>query len=205
MKTKTINLYTFDELTPEAQKKALDKYRDWNVNGWNTDSWADYMIEETFKEELTELGYINPKIMFSGFGSQGDGACFTCDDIDVAEVLRRLTNIKDEKTLLLNWGLLINNHKSEEVTMNIEHSGRYYHAHSTTLDISNNRDNDAVLETMVTEFYELCSKEIVELGNSLYKRLEKEYDELTSDEAIKEAWLDNEYYFTADGVLESNK
>lgn len=194
MKTKTINLYTFDELTPEVQKKALDKYRDWNVNGWNTDSWADYMIEETFKEELTELGYINPKIMFSGFGSQGD----------VAEVLRRLTNIKDEKLLILNWGLLINAHKNEDVLLSVDHSGRYYHAHSVTLDIMNENNHDPVLETMIDEFYELCSKEIVELSNSFYKRLEKEYDELTSDEAIKEAFIENEYYFTKDGELEKD-
>ena len=30
MKTKTINLYKFEELTAEQQEKVLDKYRDWN-------------------------------------------------------------------------------------------------------------------------------------------------------------------------------
>lgn len=48
----------------------------------------DYIIEK--KREIEKLGYNNVKIYYSGFWSQGDGACFTCDSISFHIIYDRL-------------------------------------------------------------------------------------------------------------------
>lgn len=37
--------------------------------------WYDFIYDD-WKETLENAGFINPEIHFSGFWSQGDGACF---------------------------------------------------------------------------------------------------------------------------------
>lgn len=78
-------LYDLDELPEAIQKRVIEKHRDINVDGshWH----EDFLYFE--HEKLTALGYENAGIFFSGFGSQGDGACFDAD-IDVETVLKRL-------------------------------------------------------------------------------------------------------------------
>lgn len=64
----------FEELNEKQRAKVLDDYRDINVDY----DWYDFLIEE-YTEKLESLGYENIKIEFSGFYSQGDGACFIAD------------------------------------------------------------------------------------------------------------------------------
>jgi hypothetical protein len=101
----------FDELTDKQKAKVLDNLRYINVNY----DWYEYTIEE-FEAKLKKLGFYDIKTEFSGFWSQGDGACFTakhkrgtiykgqytryshantmsCDESDVLlAVAKRLTN-----------------------------------------------------------------------------------------------------------------
>lgn len=46
------------------------------------ETWHDQILE-TLKEELAEAGFENADIMYTGFWSQGDGASFTCNLVDV--------------------------------------------------------------------------------------------------------------------------
>jgi hypothetical protein len=78
MRTIRIKLYKFSELTKGAKQKALDQLRDINTD--NND-WHDPVLTGA-KEDLIAAGYENPEILYSGFYSQGDGACFTCSKID---------------------------------------------------------------------------------------------------------------------------
>lgn len=73
MRTIETTLYQFDELSDEAKAKALDQCRDWSVDH----HWWEFVYER-FAEDMAERGYsIHVKdINFSGFWSQGDGACF---------------------------------------------------------------------------------------------------------------------------------
>jgi hypothetical protein len=50
----------------------LDKYR--YVNTEHHEWWG--CVYEDWKQRLEELGFFNIHIYFSGFASQGDGACF---------------------------------------------------------------------------------------------------------------------------------
>ena len=70
MKKIEITVYEFSELHEKIQDKLVNEYTLY-------DDGYEYMIEEWHKK-LSLMGYKNPKIKFSGFGSQGDGASFTC-------------------------------------------------------------------------------------------------------------------------------
>lgn len=72
MQTKTYNIYTYDELTTEAQEKA----RDWYKEG-NEYFWLEEYITEKAEELLKNAGFTNlhnPKPFYSLSYCQGDGA-----------------------------------------------------------------------------------------------------------------------------------
>lgn len=76
MRTITHTVYTYDELSPEAQAKARDWYRDGEEYEW----LGEYMREEldTLFEQykITDAG---TELRYSLNYSQGDGASFTGD------------------------------------------------------------------------------------------------------------------------------
>lgn len=131
----------FSELSAKGKAKAIDAHRDINTDH----DWFDFMIED-YENKLKKLGFHNIKIYFSGFSSQGDGACFTASHRRGA----------------------------------IEHIGRYCHEMSMTCD------NAALLEVARR------------IARELYRDLGREYDYLTSAEAIAEAIEANDIEFDAD-------
>jgi len=74
MKEKTVKLYQFNEIQDENLiKKILNNYSNINID---YEDWYHYTLEH-YTEELEKIGLHSVKIEFSGFFSQGDGACFT--------------------------------------------------------------------------------------------------------------------------------
>lgn len=56
--------------------EAVEKARQWLAEAATGDSfWYEYTIDQ-WKEALESIGFTAPKIWFSGFGNQGDGALF---------------------------------------------------------------------------------------------------------------------------------
>ncbi len=89
MITKTYNVYTYNELSKEAQRKALEYNYDFNINGTE---WESPVLDDR-TARLEEYGFYNPKILYTGFSSQGDGACFTAT-LDNGGLLEFLTKTK---------------------------------------------------------------------------------------------------------------
>lgn len=82
MKTAVINLYSFDELDDKVADRILESYRE--------EMEIDYdPVIEGAKEELEKIGASDIDIFWSGFYSQGDGACFCCD-FDAEKILNTL-------------------------------------------------------------------------------------------------------------------
>lgn len=79
MKTKTIELYEYAELPEDIKEKVLQENRYINVE----DSWWCEPVEDEWKERLEAEGFRGVKIAFSGFCSQGDGASFTAESVDL--------------------------------------------------------------------------------------------------------------------------
>lgn len=179
--TEITEVYKFDELPEEVKTKALALYRNINVEH----DWYDYTIEE-FKTKLDSLGFINSKVYFTGFWSQGDGACFDAE-IDYSVVLpARLKDIECEINIAkTNFA----NHYCHEKTRYIEYS--LYIDENKYPNIT--KAFNKVMADLEAKRLELCSE--------LYSQLNTEYNFLVSDEQIEETLIANDYEFTIDGEI----
>lgn len=192
MKYKTIELRLFNECSDELQKKILQNYYDINLDfsltDWN-DSYADSLINQ---------GFNNPQIYYDLSCSQGNGACFDCSSFDFEKLLAKY-NIPHK-----NWIIdILNNYcactiiKNGYATYYTHEKTRYFNidfydsgSHSRLQDtIENIKNNIEYIR------YEACTK--------LYNDLMNEYEYQTSDEAIKETLIVNEYYFNKYGKIEN--
>jgi len=69
---KVIKKYAkFNELSKKGQMKAIEKNRQINVDH----EWFNFVFED-YTSKLKKLGFYDIKLYFTGFYSQGDGACF---------------------------------------------------------------------------------------------------------------------------------
>ena len=126
-----------------------------------------------------------PSIYFSGFASQGDGACFegwygyekqsTRKIRDYAPQDSKLHAIADSLAQLQRRNFY-------RLRATIRHTGHYCHRYSVSIDVT--RDDDASPSMGDIEQLEELLRDLMLW---LYKTLEAEHDYLTSDEAIIEA------------------
>jgi hypothetical protein len=218
MRTITKNLYGFDELSPEAKERAIQKTRE--SDGYLSYDWWDG-VYDFFTEDMKAHGIQVEKIYFSGFWCQGDGACFE-GFIKIPEHLLIVNIMPDE----LRQELVAFNAKAKlrglpliELSYNavVKHSGHYYHSHSmgvTSYDNYRIEDYDAgedeelqqeanalINKLWGQDFEDLANEICRDHADDLYKDLEKEYEYLTSDEAIAEHLVANDYEFDEDGAL----
>lgn len=183
MRTIRTKVYKFDELTPSAQNKAIELLNDLNVH----ENWFDPTIENMV-EMLSENGFDNAKIQFSGFWSQGDGASFDadinlkhfCKDKRILAIAGNYCDFRIEKNSFAN-------HYSHEKTRYVEYNAldeKFVCINSALQDLS---------RTIEEKRLSLCKQ--------IYKDLENDYEYLTSREAIIESIQANEYEFFKDGKL----
>lgn len=71
MKTVTVETFEFNELTDEAKEVA----RAWWREGALDYDWYDFIFEDATTVGKC-MGIDVENILFTGFNSQGDGACF---------------------------------------------------------------------------------------------------------------------------------
>lgn len=81
----THTLYKFEELSEEAQKKAIETFQQWNYENYDNDR-----IKELFEDELKELGYPAQEIEFGLGYCQSDGVAFYGVIENIEAVVRRL-------------------------------------------------------------------------------------------------------------------
>ena len=205
--------YTFAELSDAAKDNARDAFR--NNNDYPYDDWWDGVYEDAgriatilgldiMETERTKAGrtYQTVSISFSGFCSQGDGACFTgsysfnpkaitemqayCHDVELIGIAEELTVMQLARRL-----------RGEALfTANITTSGRY--SHSGTMEVEVNSEDE---DGKHNEFGIELEKEVTQLMRNfadwIYNSLEAEHDHLMSDEVIDEQFEDE--IFDEDG------
>ena len=189
------NVYSFDELSDSAKQNA----RDWFISIIESFDYADFTIN-SFKEIANMLGFTISNTYFSGFWSQGDGACFegsyyyakhsvksikmyAPNDATLNDIAERLAAM--QKRCFYN------------VSAKIRHSGFYYHERSMSFDVEDEGYAGKAFAEMEDEFKEICA----DLARWLYKSLEAEYEYVTSDEYIEESILANGYEFYENGKI----
>lgn len=178
----------WEKLSEDRRKWLLERHRNSYVNDeW----WGD--VYEAFKEDMSAIGVHVEKIYFSGFWSQGDGACFEGHVADWAKFLTALNEPEAAHVMTDLEGYT-------GVSLVWNHSGHYYHEHCTAfgadLAIDNPHDDaeqplryaawgamygaDGPLAPLEEKFIEFLRDKMCDL----YSRLEEEFEYLTSDEEV---------------------
>lgn len=190
-------IYHFEELSPEAKEKAIQNAREC----LEFSDYAGYIIEDA-KTIAALMGWDISEVHYSGFYSQGDGACFVGGMHYKDNCLTSVQAYAPTDTVLHNiakrWQEL---QQSNEFTLSADvmHSGRYFHEYCTEFDCFDSRAQDGFVESTETED---DIKEITrEFMHWIYKQLHNEFEFQTSDSNIAEMLINNEYEFTEDGGI----
>lgn len=180
-------------------EKTIDKYRHINVEH---DDWWE-CVYEMFKEDMKEQGIYVNRMYFSGFWSQGDGACFEGHLDDALLFIEK--NYKPDDYPMIRKLL----DSGGSVKFSVSHSGHYYHENSTRYYIEAERlehvvDAPTDFHWQIVENWDMeLDKEVVDFEKqsveifknhmrNLYRRLKQEHDHLTSDEAVSETIMAND-------------
>lgn len=196
-------VYKFDELEPQAKETARQWFRDGQLDY----DWYDFIYEDAERIaailgiELDRKPRNNPKahaepaIWFSGFYSQGDGACFdgrysyakgapkairayAPTDTELHRIADELQSVQRK-----NW---------YKLTATTKHRGHYYHSGCMAVDVdgAHNGDNEEILIVLLRDF-----------ADWIYRALEKECEWLQADEQVDDSIRANEYEFDESGNI----
>lgn len=213
--TKQITLYTFEELSDRAKEKA----RDW----WRSCETSDFDHEFIFEDaervgaligiEIDRHTYKTmgggtgsaPTIYYSGFSSQGDGACFegtyryakgglkalakeigtvSKGDIELLRIARELQDIQKRYFYRL--------------TATIKHRGHYNHSGCMVIDVEHDTQPYIVDYNLEREL----EQPLRAFADWIYDQLKSEYFWRMEDEQVDESITINGYTFTEEGRRE---
>lgn len=187
--------YQLHELSSEAQEKAIDNFR--YHEGYPYHGWWDFTYEDV-KTIAALFGLEIDEIYFSGFYSQGDGACFEGDYSYKAGGLKAVKEYAPLDTELheIVQGLQdIQRRYFYGLTANTKHRGYYYHSGCMAVSVYQNAGMDYANIDVEREITDLLRQ----FADWIYSQLEAEYDYRMSDEAVRATIEDNGYEFDEEG------
>mgnify|MGYP006349452599 FL=1 len=195
MRIEALHIYTYEELSDEAKAKARDWYR---KN--DDDEYSEFVIDDA-KEVAALMGWEIDKVYYSGFWSQGDGACFEGImryNKGCAKLVKAYTNDAELNRIAKAWQSL-QRRNFYALEASVKHRGHYSHEMCTEFDCGDTRHNYGWLQNPEAE------DDIKEIARDfmrwIYKRLEAEYEYSVSDEVVAENIIANGYEFTEDGEI----
>lgn len=193
-------VYQYSELSEQAKEKA----REWYREGASDYEWWDATYEDA-KTIGKFLGWEIDKIYFSGFSSQGDGACFEGNwlpgnvnvegleeyvtDDELSRIGKDFAKLVNALSLNRKLARLEGNAFDESPGASVRNKGYYSHSGCTNFQVS---DMDGEQEHALID----ASRALMDW---IYRQLEKEYDWLNADEQVAESIIANEYDFDEDG------
>lgn len=207
VKSKTV--FYFNELSDAAKERARDWYRGLESEDFDT----EFVIEDaermgeilgiTFDRKAIKLmgggTATRPTVYWSGFSSQGDGACFEgrYRYAKGANVAIRKEAPEDKVLHRIADDLLAIQRKAfYRLHARCDHRGHYYHSGCMQVDAwdcdneyATSVDNDGI-EQALREF-----------ADWIYRQLESEYYWRMENEQVDDSILANQYEFTEDGRL----
>lgn len=189
-------VYQFEELSSKAKDVAINAAREF----LEFSDYAGYTIEDA-KTIAALMGW-DIEVHYSGFYSQGDGACFVGAMHYKNNCLEAVQAYAPTDTVLHNiakrWQEL---QQSNEFALSatVKHSGRYFHEYCTEFDCFDSRTEDGYVESTTTENK---IKEVArEFMRWIYKQLQDEFEFQTSDSNIAETLNNLDCEFTEDGKI----
>jgi hypothetical protein len=195
----------YDELTDKAKETARKL-----VANTASELFDGCQVIDDWKQILKALGFYNPEIFWSGFWSQGDGACFIgswepqwVEPENIKYWLpekdpERFGTFAQEQHALykLLEAAEVNDTDEDQTSFlaghaKLEHRGHYYHESSISYEFS----YEGWSPILEDEFVDWCK----DLMRMIYRDLKEQFEWETSDEAAEEAIAFNEYDFNEKG------
>lgn len=207
--TTTRTLYQFKELTETAQATAIEAYQQQAGEFFDSaefvyDDAADtadlFGLDIRQRRKTSKDGsktWYDPAIYYSGFWSQGDGACFEGRYEYKRGALAAVKADRPTDTELhriveeLQHAQAANFYKIIATT---EHNGRYYHSGCMSVALEHADDSYRDIKNE-DDFIQALR----DFADWIYKRLEESYEYDTSEENARQYLEDSDYEFTADG------
>ena len=143
--------------------------------------------------------HIEEENWFSGFWSQGDGACFEGYWSHAKGAAARIRDYAPTDTTLHGIAdrlQAIQRRNFYQLAAEASHRGRYCHEYTMSVDVT--RDSPT-WQPPTEDAEETVTEALRDVARWLYRQLQAEYDYLTSDEAVEEGILANAYTFTEAG------
>ena len=211
----TTTVYTYAELGAKAQEKARDWYRR-SEDESGDHYYAEHVIEEAAEIILPAIGVTvkthpvklrggttrqDPSIWWSGFSSQGDGACFEGSySYQKGSIAKLHAQVIDPVLDGIARDLMVVQRKyGYQLTAVITHRGTYSHAFSTEIEVE--YTGKGTRDVTAADVYAVRDA-LRGLMNWIYRQLEASYDDSRSDAVVAENIEANEYTFTIDGKRE---
>ncbi|EHQ30981.1 hypothetical protein [Mucilaginibacter paludis] len=171
MKTIQLKLYEFEELSEQAKQKAIADNADFNVNY----NWWDMVYEDAKNIGLKITGFDLDRAHYCNAEFIHD-AIFTAKQVrndhgEQADTYGEAQEFQEKRDQLANSWPKDENGEFENVD-----------------------ELDIALDECEGDFLKRMSKRYLSI-------LDNEFDHLTSDEAIADALIANEYWFTEDGKM----
>lgn len=204
-------IFNFDELSDKAKENARQWWRD--CENQDMDLVGDDMEDKqtiasilgiTFRTR--PVGLVNsttrwePCIYYSGFSSQGDGACFEGSyayEKQAPKKIRehapndtRLAAIADELQAIQRKAFY-------RLTATMAHSGHYYHSGCMSVDVCNSHTGDDATRDQADAIKD-CMRSFADW---IYRQLEAEYEYRMSDENVDDNIRCNAYEFDENGKI----
>lgn len=195
--------FKFSELSDTAKDAARATH---TGEGYLEYDWWDHTYEDavrmaailgitistTWHKNRHGRDYQTTDIQFSGFCSQGDGACFAGSYSvapNASALIREETNDETLHGLADRLGMLQVTRKLQgapEFTAIITTSGRYCHSGMMSVDV-NSEDEDDEHAQISLELEDAVTQVLRDFADWIYKQLNNEHDWLHSDECVDES------------------
>ncbi len=200
-------VYQFDELDEKAKERAREWYRQGNCD----DSfWSECVIDDA-KGIGKYMGMDVDKVYFSGFWSQGDGACFEgtwrARDVQADKLKAYAPQDKELHRIVEGFAELAKEYPNGYFS--VKHRGHYSHSGCTSFDVELPNEQEEELEYDSAEWKALRVRldedgdTLIQLARDfmdwIYTQLEKEWNFQNSNECVDETIRSNEYEFLENG------
>ncbi len=202
-------IFKFEELDASGKEKAREWWRSCEAQD---DSYSEFVIQDaatiadifgidlrTRPVKLMGGGTrYDPCIYWSGFSSQGDGACFEGTYNYAKGFKKRLHKhapLDKELHRIADALLAIQQGASYRLSASMKHTGRYQHSGCMFVDVDG---PESGLSSNEEETVTQCMRDFADW---IYRQLEAAYNWTMADEQVDESILANGYEFDEHGNI----
>ena len=196
MKVKTITkeIYTFAELSESAQQTAIEHRMEVENNMFDGEAVYENAAEvaslfgldirvRTVQLNSGKSRHNDPAIYYSGFGSQGDGACFEGNynyQKGAYDAVKSYAPQDEELHRIVKELQTIQAKNFYQLAATCKHSRQYYHSGCMDVDVTRKDYKE-----MTEDAEETLTQLLRDFADYIYKQLEADYDYITGKGVIE--------------------